>query len=688
MLVFFLFLLSLQAIAREELDLLLEAIKEDETTTKLLESEGFSNCSTQAESLPADQRRDSIRNCMATVIQGFSEEQLQQLADRLDLKTFDPKAVKTSRSLREYLGERLREGLYGREEVAEGRLQKFRDKKQVNHDIFFQLYKEQIGKNTLLTASQYCLENFGGSDPKNLIYVDQGNIYSFPAIEDAGDGTFRLSGSTTGKDIKEVFADFKNSTPSPALSNNVNAFWTSGRHSNIKEYKVCNSTRDADCSEATSGADGLGVRTTKQIEALKKAQLELGAGNEDSVRVNYEFCLKFTIKKMCGIYKCKAVYDNTIELTDEQNNFCTEELGIELLRPTPPANGQPIDTVNVRLENAFKKGQIACNVMERLSEFRKITSATQELTDKLESESSGINAARTKLEIGNIQRYQNRGESSVDRLTSISSGELASEVDSIAGSAEEAERLRELCFNEQGQFQKDASSECEELLAEVDTDEIKSIEMETEGKTALFSEQLQGLTTDEELTEFLNRNGMSEYVDRIDELDGEELRNFLELEFRAKNQATLEAIRERFNKQLSLAQADESNENLLNRLEADIADQTVSNIAEHKARVESLFQYSNIVSSYLEGSEQDADGNAIEGTRRTVSVTGRLLETDSENLERTSDEEVRAVLEQYSGGSDDSELPDSREVGYENIFKMVLDFGSDNDQATNQGNSN
>ena len=212
--------------------------------------------------------------------------------------------------------------------------------------------------------------------------------------------------------------------------------------------------------------------------------------------------------------------------------------------------------------------------------------------------------------------------------------------------------------------------------------------METEGKTALFSEQLQGLTTDEELTEFLNRNGMSEYVDRIDELDGEELRNFLELEFRAKNQATLEAIRERFNKQLSLAQADESNENLLNRLEADIADQTVSNIAEHKARVESLFQYSNIVSSYLEGSEQDADGNAIEGTRRTVSVTGRLLETDSENLERTSDEEVRAVLEQYSGGSDDSELPDSREVGYENIFKMVLDFGSDNDQATNQGNSN
>ena len=141
MLVFFLFLLSLQAIAREELDLLLEAIKEDETTTKLLESEGFSNCSTQAESLPADQRRDSIRNCMATVIQGFSEEQLQQLADRLDLKTFDPKAVKTSRSLREYLGERLREGLYGREEVAEGRLQKFRDKKQVNHDIFFQLYK-------------------------------------------------------------------------------------------------------------------------------------------------------------------------------------------------------------------------------------------------------------------------------------------------------------------------------------------------------------------------------------------------------------------------------------------------------------------------------------------------------------------------------------------------------------------
>jgi hypothetical protein len=666
----------------KEIETYMGAVKQQEVTNQLLKSPLFKDCSAASEGLSdEDAKKDSIRDCVAKKIDTeLDDSQIKKLSEDFDLSSFDKKAAKSAKSIREYLNDRLGEALYGEDKDANGKLKALRDRTIVGHDLYYQLYMEQIGKNTLLMVSQYCLENFGFDRPDNLIEVkkdpnnsNRSKVYSLENVITENPGNKDKPYSVVSEaDIQAKF----DTTAVP-----VTDFWT--EKTKIKEYKVCNLPTQSECTAKNPNED---TRSINIIEKLKEAEFLLAKKESKVLEDKYKFCAVDVVKNMCNIYKCNNVYDKTSSQTEF--GICNK-LGISLAGKSSAAN-EVNDGTGIKLKFSKNKGQVACNVMNRLKDYRKMLIATGNLKKKL------LNDIKPLGQFGfsntGAKGYIAKGKKSVDNLTSISSTQLVDNVDKLSGSETEAENLRSTCMD-QDQNGKlvlkedaDTNEECEVLLAQINEQDFNKIQLETEAKSALFIKKVGEINAEntDELKKFLLENGLGEYISKweggVDEnaaadssggqapakLTNEELITLIKQDYQAKRLSELDAIKAKFKKEVELNETEGTNNTAddIKFSKDSIAEQTIGNIELHKKRVETLFQYSNIVSSYLTitTKDKDKDGN----TKGDIgNITGRSVEiTDAK------DPEDKKMLGYFSKGTEQTN--DGGTLNYINVLDAVL----------------
>lgn len=709
--------ISLAAVATEDPDALAKpsdkeietymgAVKEQEVTQQLLKSPLFKDCSAAAQG-EADEaaRKDSVRKCVAKKIdEDLGEDELKKLSDDFDLSSFDKKAAKSSKSIREYLNDRLANAIYGEDKDASGKLKALKDRTIVSHDIYYQLYMEQIGKNTLLMVSQYCLENFGYKKPDNLIAVVPGNKPEDLSVHSLGnvmslDPSFDPNGDKSAYNLvldeDSLENKFKQST---AITN----FWS--KSSDIQEYKVCNYPTQQQCDQKNTKKNSNGsdeiipTRSISIIEKLKEVEFMLARKDSNILKHKYEFCAMSVVKNMCNIYKCNTVYKSNSSKT--QRDKCNE-FGIDIsnINPNPTV---AVAGTGINLDNDKTKGQVACNVMNRLKDYRKMLIATGNLKKSL------LDGMKTMGQIGfsntGVKAFVAKGSKSVDNLTSISSTDLVDKVKKLAGSEEEANKLKEKCMEEGpgGKYTLKSGaktdSECEVLLSQLSEEDFNEIQLETEAKTALFIKKVDKVDR-EELKKFLLKNGLGEYLSqwknsgedfaKVDKdgkpvvdkrLTDEELIVLIKQDYQAKRMSELDAIKAKFDKEVALSKngPDQNDINGGDQFKLDednIAEQTIGNIELHKKRVETLFQYSNIVSSYLTvtSDEKDENGN---NKKESGNTTGRSLEiADAKDGNKEE-------LEYFSEGTEQAR--DSGTMNYLNVLDAVLGDTTNDKDSKNQ----
>lgn len=649
-----------------EAETYLSTFKSSQIEDSITDSPEFIKCVEDNKKKDPDNAIASIKSCAEQKF-GFlldDDEAIKKLASDFDLASFDKDAAKSSKSIREYLSQRLDAAIYGKAQTEGGDFKKLADKTYINHETYFQLYKEQIGKNTLLLSSQYCLENFGYKDPKKLVTFlpDQNaksgySLRAVDAVESDGNGGYRVVGNLT-KAVKDAEAV---------------GLWSPA--SDIKEFEVCSSDK------CDAGASNTNKRSITLATALKNASFEIAESIEDTkiLERNYGLCVSSLIHNMCEIYKCENIYKAG---TDEATT-CNAKYGI-----TNSLNKNAVDPsklIDIKTKNSEqRKGQLACNLLEELKSYRQAYNRTEDIEKQMKAE--GVSVSGLDISALKVRQYENKGNNSIDSLTSISSTELIKGATDLAQSEQTAEKLREDCMiEENNEFVLKPGAyddpKCQDLRSALDDEEVLKIELDTEARSTAFLKQLDELKADgAEFKKFLEEHNLTEYLAKlegddaknIDQLTEAQIIELIKNDHLTQKNAELDAIKAKFRTENNLAAngtdplVKEANENA-------IATENLADIEQHKQRVQNLFQYSNIVSSYLSIQEGVGDDAKTVGSNST----GRRLEVG--NIDKDGDNSE--TLKYFEGDSSSSSSGQS--LDYNQVFEAVFNEKKD-DPVKNQ----
>ncbi|MBT4790103.1 MAG: hypothetical protein HON90_00905 [Halobacteriovoraceae bacterium] len=661
LLLFFITTLSFaNKVPKEEISTYLEAIKEKKDEELLIASPQFSECSEKLEEFRGktdDETNQKLHDCVEDKILGDGTDQdadkkMLEVSKKLSLNSYNKHAAKSSTSIREYLQKRLKKAIYGPESL-ENKKRKLKEQNLVNHDVFYQLYAEQIGKNTLLEVSKYCLETFGYGDPfdGNLIHMkstgtkdQKGNDIAWPAYVSVIKKNSSVAGAKNFDD-QYVLKDELETGPDQYLLSSSTKIkhqkaWSSlslwRNHDQIKEFEVCTFENKEQCDKHFKDANGKKIRDyrpLKIVELLKEAEFKFSTDQDKSLIKNrYLFCASTVIKNMCELYKCNNTYDSNSP--DEEKKYCAGLFGITVSDTSADAS--------ISLKSGNQKGQVACNLMQRLQEYRIVLKGIKDIQeDNKTNKVRGGVAYNTVFK--DLYNGAGKGMKSIDKLTSIGSKELSENVSEISNAKENAKNLRKECFSEDKSsglwtLKSDAASnkKCKVLLAKLDQSKFDTIEIDTEAKTAMRMKEISNLSGDD-LNEFLDKHGLKEYKDRLgkiadDPAKVEQIKNLVAQDFKAKRMALLDGLRAKYAKERKIKVGAEDKQDLTDndQLKTDTALKNLADMEQHKKRVATLFEYSNIVSSYL--TVRDKDEKVIGSNS-----TGRQLEvktSDNESIKK------------------------------------------------------
>jgi len=639
-------------VAPEEQELFLEAIKEKQVSDQLLGSDLLADCKTSPDytnapdtsTPPVLSKNDVLRKCVDEKLNSVSDDDMKKLSKKLDLGSYDKEAAKSTKTIREYLNQRLSEAIYGVDKDQNGKLKALKERKVVDHGIYYQLYMEQIGKNTLLAVSQYCLENFGFKNPTYMVDVEFPEKEGDPAAIRTYE-VIKPADPVNKPNLYSINPTYENRNENlkkvPGIS--FKAFWES--ENDIKEYEVCASEKLSDCKNQTNS------RTVHMIEQLKLAEFQLGKSSKEMffTKHRYQFCATQVLKNMCEIYKCRNVYDNN---SDNQTiSKCSDSYKISVGRDV---NDKGIQEVG--LKSYETKGQLACNIMGQLEDYRNMLKLTQEGKEKFKKDLASL----TKLErnvIGDVYSGSGNGEKKLTELTSISAKELTEKVSEIAGSAEDAAELRSNCMEGEGDDLKlidgwEKNEACKVFKPTLSKDKFENIQAEAEAQAVVYLKKFKDLNSEEEVKKFIEENGLQNILKNKDvsSMSADQLKKLIEEHYKAEKVSQLDAIKQKFANEVEMLEKpkDKAEEQSNESKQQNIATKTVEEMEQHRKRIESLFQYSNIVSSYL-------DVQVDQGKSLGANTTGREMEADN-IIKDDSEKYVSEFGETGASGSSGGEM--------------------------------
>lgn len=629
------FLFSLDAFAAKtadsklkeaEVEAHLATAKARQIEDQLSESELLKTCKEQHNEISA------IEGCIQDK---FSQEGVaEEFADRTNLRSFDLNASKNSTSIRNYLSERLRKALYGDDKDK-------KLKKLVDHTVYSKLYRSQIGKNILVDVSNYCLVNLG---LKNKPYVvvnhcipDEKGALSKTCTEarpvSTADGSKKLGPVLTKIAIDFASEDYKDQNNNGQISRtftpdkftphtlhssyNMKTIWK-----NLYEYELSEAclvkqlAKDGkldsggSCAIASSHKDPVtnetiytNTRNSSFLNAAKEIEFKLGS---EYMRGKYQFCAFTAIKNMCEVYRCRNVYHK--DSGEEKIKYCVEKLDFN------EATLKSKDKKTMKHSNNYS-GSKACSLVAKLKQYRK-NIATLDVIDKHNSGLKVKNGLSVSMYQGGTYGFGNKGdEKSIEEITTISSNELAGKSE-LGISEDERKELEELCFDNNGTFSQ-TEEKCQQLLNEMDGENAKNVSAEIESETQLYLKRIEGIKDDDQETvkEYLIKHGLTRYMADLESgaLQPGDLKKIIADEYKSERDALKKSMMDKYNR---LTKRDDDTPPPASKkdelTESDLAKENIENLAKQKETIQTLFQYNNVISSYM--SAQIGEGEDAEKT--------------------------------------------------------------------------
>jgi hypothetical protein len=587
---------------------------------------------------PNNVKRGEYEKCIATAIDKISNEDIKKVSNKMNLKAYDKEAAKSTTSIKEYLQKRLHKAITGIDpDDKEPQIKSFDDKrilaheKVVDHGIFYQLYAEQIGKNSILQVSRYCLENFGGSKPQQMYFGGNKdrfiNLLKYPNTGTAFDKFEQIE-----PDSDAITTNLGDYVKTPPKSMSIGIWSSTVNHDGdsktpkvreVNEYEICTLPTKIQCDKkfevlaTTRSAYIKKYRHINIVEAIKNAEF-LSAEvtrKTEIISDRYGYCVSLIIPQMCNLYKCNNVYDENSDPKDILN--CKNMFRIDVSTGGKESTSGLVKdsngnlSLNVSSTQDKSTGSIACNVQNRLKEYKLVLTQIKELQADLKkgkTTGSSIDYLQARLR----QRGKGKDDINIGEMTTISSKEIGEGVSEFKDGEDNAKELSEKCMNPTTHELlpgADKMDECKSLFATIDKEGLDNINLAEQAQAALKLKEIASVEGRKELEEFLKRNNLSEYIKKGDLTyeDIDLLKVKVAQEFKAKKMALVASLQEKFNTEAKLTKENSNATGVDPNIafEGQIAQQSISDIKEHKKRVETLLQYSNIVSSYLVFKDKD-----------------------------------------------------------------------------------
>jgi hypothetical protein len=555
-----------------------------------------------------------VEDCLKGQIGSMSEDEIEKLSQKLELPSYDKKASKDSGTIRDYLTERIEFALRGRPKGKKGKELSFKELKFVDHSNYNKIYRSQIGKNLLLEVTNYCLTNFGVKNKPGVL-ASQCLIKPTDAS---------CAASATGKPLIEIQTDSKGKYNIDNAIDITTDYSTDFWKEHAYEYRLCDKmevsskTQGAPGNTQTTGCatgtDALStpVKTTDLITAIKEAEFKAGAV---FLKAKVGFCTQTVVKNMCEKYRCNHVYTSESDMSGEKLKYCQTELGIKVGgsfpsrvgRADPPIYYQAAGTTGIIDVSGIK----ACGLVTRLKEYRRVIAALDE-TDKFykanKNQARGLSIGNSKAFKGEYQGGKDKSEQSIEEITTISSQEF---VEIALSDAKNLEELKGKCF--QNGVLNRSEKECEALVKnELEDDTEENLNNEMTAETEVYLKRLEQIAENKDedsINEYLKKHGLEKHIGS--NLSPEQLKDLISDQYKAERASLKHNMMEKFNRLTKKAPINNQPTSASDAEILEIAQDTISNKENQNDRIETMVQYNNIITSYMEaGFDTNGDGKA------------------------------------------------------------------------------
>lgn len=649
--------------------------REDENA--ILNSDKYQQCYNQHKNLEEtdiSQFNDNMNKCIIDTISSASKEELESVASSMSLRSFDFEKTKTSEDLKEYLSARIYNAIHGENSYEN---KKIKEMKFVDQRIFFDLYEAQIHKNIMLEFAKYCLENVGYR--KNNDIEDATYFLSFEPKNEFAQNV--KEGKASIEDIKKIkyynvanrdsnkAADqadkYKKSDTFENLTLEGQPNFSASQFSSVfKEYNYCAKTVDTDeknpCHEKNARSSGL-------VKLLKEFELNLGKVRDSEGKIGQNLqrrflvCSKLVIPTMCEAFRCRNTYDWTVAINEDtfvgkKLKFCKEKLGIDRsANPSTPSTN--------------KEGKIACNLVNKIVDYKKTLDLIKAQKENLANDfqvGKGYNLD-VAFKKGKYQGGRGDGEKSIDEITSISSKEISTQVDQISSNSEVAQDLRERCIDDNGQLLVN-DPECQNL--DVDIDALRKARFQAEAEKEAYLRRVrefqQNGGTDEDLKGFLIDNGLAENEEAAEEMiqnmSEEEVLSIVENKYKSDREAIISNMNDKLYEIINKSRNEV--------VRGDFATDQINELEDNSQRIETLFNYTNIVTSYVSLEDQNSG---------TVTTNSRARRIESEGYDEFAEVNERQQYEEFfddNEGVSDSDDDGPTFYSTETLINDIGDFAT------------
>lgn len=385
-------LISITVFASDE-DFYGTYLREKELDEKLIDANFYKKCKDQAQTKSStkydanniSEREQEFRDCVDKALKEIDDKDIKDLAVKTNLNSITKEQSKSAKGIREYFSERLAKLLLGKDYDPMKTLQK---KKYVDQELFFSLYAEQLGKNSLLEVSNYCLEN--------LRDVEQ----------------------LAKSDMKEK------------LNASANCLQEMSSEDKVISKKCLNNLYEIDFPlSAANAKDVIG-----DIQSLKSASSEeIQKSTPQDLKNKSGFCA-LIVNPMCNRYKCQ---DQSFRDIPENKELC-DKLGV-----TRPSNNSLFVKEN---ENGAK----ACVVVDKMRKYKLAIENVKKIQEEFKKASnSGKTGYATNLFNNFYDGAFDSRDGSFTEITTIGSKEITedSKIEGFYLSKEEAEKLKKKCLS-------------------------------------------------------------------------------------------------------------------------------------------------------------------------------------------------------------------------------------------------
>lgn len=267
---------------------IMSSIKDVEVTEILKKTSEYSECAekyTYPEGAAQTQKDSALKlaqDCFNQKIQNTNDpKKLEELSNKLSLQQYGLVESNDVKEIRSYLTDKLYEALTGvnRKEKDQKKLiesMKFKNMKQVDQRVFFELHKAQLGQNALFEISRFCFEKLRVQAKENNLADNQfdthwagyqfqntaNNKIDVSSLTDSGKPEFDTFKGKDTSDQKEVYK---------AIAAGIS---DSGVGSLDQFFDNCGKSITSLCEEFTKTSSGKGAMaclTKSRIQDYKKA---------------------------------------------------------------------------------------------------------------------------------------------------------------------------------------------------------------------------------------------------------------------------------------------------------------------------------------------------------------------------------------------------------------------------------